>query len=962
MNLSPHPLLQWLLEKLPEQSLQRSLVVSNSASAAGALRRMLTEMRGAMLGVEFVTVRGLAREVLNLGGRSFPLQTPHPLQEREALRQCLPKGTLGKYVRRYPSALQQLLFNCKELDVLGPLPAGEGLGANGQQVWQAAKDFRQAMAQTGNRECWMRLATNLASKPKAQLPAQVLLVGMARIDPDLQILLQKLIDAGVPVHRSPEPGKQPEPAMFVASNPYLELRHAARQCMQAAQDGTAWQQMVVATANLQSYSLHIQRTFAAEGVPYRSPAQELLQQQPFAALHLHLARLLFGQAPLASYLAWVNSALRRKPIPAAEQLLFEENARKQGLHGDNELLAVFMASFARRLDKKGIAEAASLQCLQELHDLRQSLPAEANMQDFAQQVQGFMQEQCTSNNDELQNTLQENYLGLGHAASDLISQGRFLQEMEELWQSARVALSGQHRQGVQVVTLMDALALPAQHLQIIGLTAEALASFNEQRGLLDEADREALGLPGLEFYQQEQAQVLQQLLGLAATLSLSYHRSDNSGKASQQSLWLQSLAQERELGEGQVLQGHPLTRACTAVASQLAPKDLALACLALQGVEAAEAYEEIAGKAGRRSLLAARQLESFKAEDLSRDGLVGPEFGKVLATQKLSVTDLELLAKCPQKFLFQRGMGLRGLPPAQDSFTLPQDRVGTAIHRCLEQLFKDHLPEMQQEDVPWARLQKEMSKAAGPMLAASLRQDETNLGQDLPEIYGLTLDRWTGALQRYLQQDLQTMQQDQSRPEAMELEVDDSLGFVGSDGQQQEQQFRGRLDRLDKLGNEQYRVVDFKTGAKPEDILTPKKVLTGRSMQLLLYALLLSKHAGKSIGEIEVHGINPNLQGAGEDAQDLVGRAPLKNPEKYLEGKLKDSVQETLGILLRLLREGSFIPQDGECGFCDFRLACRRLHPPSARRIQEAAQPELQWFLRLASKSSKNPDLGWGQA
>ena len=45
---------------------------------------------------------------------------------------------------------------------------------------------------------------------------------------------------------------------------------------------------------------------------------------------------------------------------------------------------------------------------------------------------------------------------------------------------------------------------------------------------------------------------------------------------------------------------------------------------------------------------------------------------------------------------------------------------------------------------------------------------------------------------------------------------------------------------------------------------------------------------------------------------------------------------------------------------CDFRAACRRLHPPSRERVYAAKDGEVSRYLNLRTKSVRSPMLGGG--
>jgi hypothetical protein len=64
-------------------------------------------------------------------------------------------------------------------------------------------------------------------------------------------------------------------------------------------------------------------------------------------------------------------------------------------------------------------------------------------------------------------------------------------------------------------------------------------------------------------------------------------------------------------------------------------------------------------------------------------------------------------------------------------------------------------------------------------------------------------------------------------------------------------------------------------------------------------------------------------------------------------------VQETLAVLGELVARGLFLPVvDRHCGWCEFRPACRRYHPPSAARVADCGDAAATAFAALRGKSS----------
>ena len=135
-----HPILTFVDREGPTDPGPRTLVVAPGAGAAAALRRGLTKRRGVVLGVDFVTAGGLARQILTLGGQPIRTDVPDPIEEREAVRRLLPKHGVGGYAGRFEGALAELTELLRELHTRGEVPAPPELGRSGAEVMTLASN------------------------------------------------------------------------------------------------------------------------------------------------------------------------------------------------------------------------------------------------------------------------------------------------------------------------------------------------------------------------------------------------------------------------------------------------------------------------------------------------------------------------------------------------------------------------------------------------------------------------------------------------------------------------------------------------------------------------------------------------------------------------------------------------------------------------------------------------------
>ena len=124
---------------------------------------------------------------------------------------------------------------------------------------------------------------------------------------------------------------------------------------------------------------------------------------------------------------------------------------------------------------------------------------------------------------------------------------------------------------------------------------------------------------------------------------------------------------------------------------------------------------------------------------------------------------------------------------------------------------------------------------------------------------------------------------------------------------------RGRIDRIDRVGGNHYRVIDYKTG-RYSYYDKFRCFGAGRTLQHVLYAL-----AAEEI-----------LKKTGVDARPKVVESGYYFPTRRGEGKEvtvgefnREELKCLLGELLDILKGGHFIVGlDASCDFCDFRPIC----------------------------------------
>ncbi len=322
------------------------------------------------------------------------------------------------------------------------------------------------------------------------------------------------------------------------------------------------------------------------------------------------------------------------------------------------------------------------------------------------------------------------------------------------------------------------------------------------------------------------------------------------------------------------------------------------------------------------------------------DGLVGPESPQLenagTAESPISPSALETLANCPYRYFLGRVLGISAPAEADDGELSNIDR-GLLVHRILERFVEvggtteEELLAIAEEEFD----NTEARGATGYHLLWEIERDKIREG--LRQF--LAAERaWLGGLPGHSTAEVDFGGDPASGEVSIEL---DGLGEV---------HFRGKIDRLDVLGDE-VRVRDFKTG-KP-DYYREKRgggdpersVANGRALQLPVYLeAAQAMYPGQPVSASYCFPLHDR------HTHD-VGTYTEEDRERF---------RESLGLIMGLVRQGVFpaTPEQsdgdewgGNCNYCDFKQLC----PARKRQIWEhkgRADPRVVPFNQLGNKAS----------
>lgn len=275
-----------------------------------------------------------------------------------------------------------------------------------------------------------------------------------------------------------------------------------------------------------------------------------------------------------------------------------------------------------------------------------------------------------------------------------------------------------------------------------------------------------------------------------------------------------------------------------------------------------------------------------------------------LANRALSATQFETFARCPSQYLFGQRLRLRKVSKSpEDNFAL---WLGQATHTALESVVEQNL------EPNLATLMDSFEKAikgTAPTLpendpiAVALRENFRLFAQKVPSMETALKELFGPATSH-----------DVEVPFVLELE---GISITG------------KIDRLDRLSDNRWLLLDYKTGSVD---FTPDHIAKGTHYQALIYLAAMERIVpGEGVGIlfydlkkgelkrglIRSHHLRPELM-------KLITRGHTLEAQAF--SKLIDSGLSHVHRLAKQIRLGVFAPTPNKtaCEWCDFPGLCRR--------------------------------------
>ncbi|HKA63313.1 MAG TPA: PD-(D/E)XK nuclease family protein, partial [Methylomirabilota bacterium] len=326
------------------------------------------------------------------------------------------------------------------------------------------------------------------------------------------------------------------------------------------------------------------------------------------------------------------------------------------------------------------------------------------------------------------------------------------------------------------------------------------------------------------------------------------------------------------------------------------------------------------------------------------DGFV-PEAGPLLDPRRpgavVSPTSLEELAKCPFRYFLQRGLGLDPIDDAEpnpDVWLDPMTR-GSILHDLFATIMRDI---RDRKETPSPALHGARLRELGEQALAAHRKL-------VPPPSDGVYERETRELQADLALFLEFEAKDVrrralgfevafggdpegeplARREPVTIDLGNGLRF----------RLRGRIDRIDRLADGSYEIVDYKTGSAFLPGGLEATFAGGRQLQHALYALAAVELLRET--DAGARAVGSYYFPTGRGGQERQVR--LASSREQVAAVLRD--------LFDVLAVGAFVhtpTADDDCRFCEFGRACGPQAAKRAeRKIERSESPALEAYRRL---------------
>ncbi|MCH8015528.1 MAG: PD-(D/E)XK nuclease family protein [Acidobacteria bacterium] len=730
-------------------------------------------------------------------------------------------------------------------------------------------------------------------------------------------------------------GKVPEQPPFLtfqyASGIRAEVLSAAlrvRQWMEDTENPIPAQEIMVVAPDSAPYLDSMREVFAAFAIPLRTvdvPVGLSPENRPLRML----ARIWEDQAPAE----WVLAYLRDYPeVPAVRDIKvdeFEWKVRKIGVWGDSSWQAILLPEpdppdrhFPRFTSQEEtlVREILDLWGRGSRTEERTFTPKRAAH--FLNKLRERWLQEPT-----LLDPLVEALQFMDRYRPELLIRESMLREMLLQVVDDSIRSDPLDHSGVLFVPSMRARSLTAKAIVLLGLASGAWPRRIEEDPLFSDASRRRLMSKARDVghllpVKSQVSEEMSMLFFLLNTSAEQVHwvipESDDSGRSVAPTPWVQRYIQRwggaeadtgwSRISRGPAQQGEDLLKLDPQGGSFLPPDLLVLIH--------PDKTSALSGEIPYDYLFQAQELRRRGADWNGHIPAASrPVSGK--EKERIGVTDLEVLAKCPYHFYAHCSMRWEPLIALQFADAMNPLDWGNLVHKFLEQVMEPWLS----EKTPLQEIAKAMLRSEAKALRQAARKLSSQLSQRLevlpPVFRQAELNKLEETVKSYLEK---VVKQDLEGDVPMDLEFKKRVPFPGLEGLL----ISGKMDRIDQR-MEQLRIYDYKSGKAPEKRDLKREVFLGYRVQPILYPWIFREQ-------------NPKAEA--EFSYIFLG----ESPPHEMEVPDRPAAEEFLRPLAEILEKGMYLPTPTEtlklngiegadsCRYCEFISLCRRFDPGAQRR------------------------------
>lgn len=509
----------------------------------------------------------------------------------------------------------------------------------------------------------------------------------------------------------------------------------------------------------------------------------------------------------------------------------------------------------------------------------------------------------------------------------------FLQVLEE----GRIPLGipGYPGRGVQILDAMASRGLRFKVVFLLGANEKNFPRYIQEEPFLRDSTRfriqETLGvyLPEkLKGFEEEK--LLFHFVRESADdqLFILFQRSDENGKALVPSLYLSEISGEFSAPKADFLVPRIKRDKFKVICKKydykyLNIKENIIHALLANEKPGPQIFTSFPGWKNHLEAMAGFNRSRGKNRDLGpADGMIGeiPDWWLERNRKGFSPSSLEQYTRCPFQYFLDRVLEIEYLPEPEPVSEIGRNQVGYLYHRVLKSAYRSG-PGKWWEKPGWKEL-----------LTGVVRENFAEYAREFPTgfplVWEITQEKISGNILRFVAWDAGRLRDNGMTPSFFEEKVEGSLD-LGKPGWE-EIRFQGVIDRVDErtgVEGSRRKIIDYKSRSRPPASAFKTRILTGRSLQPLIYPLLAGfLRAGPQGAEKpETEFSFVYLEGTGKDG------GPLE--ENSLEKGIDKNLQEffpTLVFLLASIRDGRFFINPNErdqCGYCDYSAVCRKNDP-----------------------------------